>query len=247
MLLKDKAAVVTGGTRGIGRAIVLELARNGADIAFNFNKSVEESQSLLAEIHGMGRKALAFQADVRDYQGMKNMIDQAKKEFGHLDILVNNAGITRDKALAMMGEEDWKDVIDTNLTGVYNCSKAVIIPFMKQQSGNIINITSVSGMIGLARQANYSAAKAGIIGFTKALAKEVSMYNIKVNAVAPGGIETDMLDVLTDKYKQDMLKNVPMGKFGTVEDVAKTVLFLLTDAAQYITGHVIPVDGGMAI
>ncbi len=247
MFLRDKVAIITGGTRGIGRAIVLELANHGANIAFNYNKSIEEAKELVQEVEKLGGRALACQADVRDFSAVKEMIDKIKNHYGSLDILVNNAGITRDKALAMMDENDWKDVIDTNLTGVFNCSKAIIFHLMKQRSGNIINISSVSGMTGLPRQVNYSAAKAGMIGFTKSLAKEVCSYNIRVNAVAPGGIETDMLYALSEKYRNEMCSSIPMGRFGLSEEVAKVVSFLLSDGATYITGHVIPVDGGLAI
>lgn len=245
--MKDKVAIVTGGTRGIGRAIVLELAKRGADVAFNYAKSSEAAERLVQEVKKLGRRAISYQVDVTELQSVKEMVSSVKERLGGVDILVNNAGITRDRPLIMMGEEDWNSVINTNLTGVFNCTKAVAMLFMKQKSGNIVNITSVSGMIGLARQVNYSASKAGIIGFTKSFAKEVSSYNIRVNAVAPGGIETDMIGELNEKYKEEMLKTVPMGRFGTGENVAKAVAFLVSDDSEYITGHVLPVDGGLAI
>jgi 3-oxoacyl-[acyl-carrier protein] reductase len=247
MMIKNRAVIVTGATRGIGRAIALDLAEKGADIAFNYRTSTEEASSLQKEIQDKGVRALSFQADVTDFTRVKEMVAEVKREFGRLDVLVNNAGIARDKSLAMMSEKDWADVIDTNLTGIFNCSKAVIVPFMKQKSGVIINMTSVSGLVGRASQVNYASAKAGIIGFTKSLAKEVSAYNILVNAVAPGGIETDMLEALSEKHKTQMISEIPLGRFGTVQEIAGVVSFLASDAASYITGHVIPVDGGLAI
>lgn len=246
-MLKDKVAIVTGGTRGIGREIVINLAKKGIKVSFNYVNSEEVAKELVKEIEGFGGNAVCYRADVRDYSKVKEMVDNTKETFGSIDILVNNAGITRDKPLLLMESDDWKDVIDTNLTGVFNCTKAVVMHLMKQKKGDIINITSVSGMVGLARQTNYSASKAGMIGFTKALAKELCSYNIRVNAVAPGGIETEMIEALNEKYRKDMQKSIPMGRFGTSEEVAEVVSFLLSDSAKYITGHIIPVDGGLAI
>lgn len=247
MSLKGKVAVVTGGTRGIGRAIVLELARNEVDVAFSFLKSVDQAKALEEEVTRLGAKALPAQSNVADFSQSKEMINKALKFFGKVDILVNNAGITRDKVLMMMTEQDWRDVIDTNLTGVFNCSRAVIVPMMKQKSGSIVNITSVSGLIGMPGQVNYSSSKAGVVGFTKALAKEVARFNITVNAVAPGFIDTEMVQTLDKKYLEEMLKLVPLGRTGKAEEVAKVVAFLISDASSYITGHVINVDGGLAM
>ncbi|MGR3309586.1 MAG: 3-oxoacyl-[acyl-carrier-protein] reductase [Candidatus Brocadiales bacterium] len=247
MGIKGRTAIVTGGTRGIGKAIVLEFARQGVDVAFTYAKSTEQANALEDEIRKNGTRSMAVQSDSSDFNQSKEMINGVIKNFGRVDMLVNNAGITRDKALMMMSEEDWRKVIDTNLTGVFNCTRAVIVPMMKQKCGSIINITSVSGIIGMARQVNYSSSKAGIIGFTKSLAKEVARYGITVNAVAPGFIETDMVKALDKKYLEEMLKFVPMGRTGKAEEVAEAVSFLISDAARYITGQVLNVDGGMAM
>ncbi|MBI2560481.1 MAG: 3-oxoacyl-[acyl-carrier-protein] reductase [Planctomycetes bacterium] len=247
MGIQGKTAIVTGGTRGIGKAIVLELARQGANVAFTYVKSAEQANALAGEINKNGMGVMAVQSDSSNFNQSKQMVDSVIKNFGRVDVLVNNAGITRDKALMMMSEEDWRQVIDTNLTGVFNCTRAVIVPMMKQKSGSIINITSVSGVVGMARQVNYSSSKAGIIGFTKALAKEVARYGITVNSVAPGFIETEMVEVLDKKYLEEILRFVPMGRMGKAEEVAEVVSFLISDAARYITGHVLNVDGGMAM
>jgi len=245
--MSNKTAIVTGGTRGIGKAIVLELAKNGCNVAFNYSKSDDLANELVKEIEALGVKPMAKKADVSDFESAKDMVKEVKDEFGQIDILVNNAGITRDKLLALMKEEDWDDVININLKSVYNFSKAVIMTMIKQKSGNILNITSVSGIAGVAGQANYSASKAGMIGFTKALAKEVGKAHINVNAIACGFIETDMTSSLPEEYKKKMTDMTVLKRFGTTEDVAKVAKFLLSDDAKYITGQVLSVDGGLAL
>jgi 3-oxoacyl-[acyl-carrier protein] reductase len=245
--MSNKTAIVTGGTRGIGRAIVLELAKNGCNVAFNYSKSDDLANELVKEIEALGVRAMAKKADVSDFESAKDMVKEVKDNFGQIDFLVNNAGITRDKLLALMKEEDWDDVININLKSVYNFSKAVIMTMIKQKSGKILNITSVSGIAGVAGQANYSASKAGMIGFTKALAKEVGKANINVNAIACGFIETDMTASLPEEYKQKMTDMTSLKRFGTTEEVAKVAMFLLSDDAKYITGQVLSVDGGLAL
>lgn len=245
--MSNRTAIVTGGTRGIGKAIVLELAKNGCNVAFNYSKSDDLANELVREIEALGVKAMAKKADVSDFESAKEMVKEVKDEFGQIDILVNNAGITRDKLLALMKEEDWDDVINVNLKSVYNFSKAVIMTMIKQKSGKILNITSVSGIAGVAGQANYSASKAGMIGFTKALAKEVGKAKINVNAIACGFIETDMTSELPEEYKQKMVDMTALKRFGTTDDVAKTAMFMLSDDAKYITGQVLSVDGGLAL
>jgi 3-oxoacyl-[acyl-carrier protein] reductase len=247
MIFKDKVAIVTGASRGIGRAIALMLAREGADVVFTYVKSAEDAKSLAEEIQNYGRRALIFQMDVRDFEKAKELVEKTKENFGKLDILVNNAGIINDKALMMMTKEDWLEVIDTNLNGMFNVTRNAIVTFLKQKSGQIVNITSVSGIAGMARQTNYAASKAGIIGFTKSLAKEVAAYNIRVNAVAPGFIETDILSGLKEEYKNKLKESIPLARFGTVEEVAGVVKFLLSDAAKFITGQTIVIDGGLFI
>ena len=245
MKLKDKIAIVTGGTRGIGRAIVLELAQEGADVCFTYLKNEELASGLSKEIQSLGRKALVVKMDVRDFEAAKEIIEKTIDTLGHLDILVNNAGIIKDKALMLMDKSDWQEVIDTNLSGVFNLTRAAITSFLRQKNGDIINISSVSGQIGLPRQTNYSASKAGVIGFTRALAKEVGAYGIRVNAIAAGFIDTDMTKDLKPELKEQMLKNIPLSRFGKPEEVAKLAMFLLT--SSYITGQTITIDGGLAI
>ena len=247
MTLVGNVALVTGGSRGIGRAIALKLAENGADVAINYAGNTAAAEEVKAAIEQMGRKALLIQCSVADTDGVQAMVNQVVKELGRLDILVNNAGITRDGLLMRMKEADWDDVMNTNLKGVYNCSKAVMRTMMKQKSGRIVNMASVVGEMGNAGQANYAAAKAGVIGFTKSLAKEVASRGITVNAIAPGFIATDMTSVLSDDQKAEMARTIPLGRAGQPEDVANAVLFLASEGAAYITGQVLNVDGGMVM
>jgi 3-oxoacyl-[acyl-carrier protein] reductase len=246
-LLSGKVAIVTGGTRGIGRSIVQAISREGADCAFTYVKSPALAESLAEEVRGMGGRALPVELDVRDFEGAKDLVERVKGEFGGLDMLVNNAGITRDKALMMMDKDDWLAVIDTDLNGVFNMTRSSIITFLKQKSGNIVNISSLSGIHPPPGQVNYAAAKAGVIGFTKALAREVAPYNVRVNAVAPGLVISDMTAGLDDKYVKRLIEGIPSGRLGTPEDVARSVVFLLSDESRYITGQVVQVDGGLGI
>jgi 3-oxoacyl-[acyl-carrier protein] reductase len=246
-ILSGKVAIITGGTRGIGRAITLALCKEGADCAFTYASRKDLAESLTKEIEDMGRRVISAQVDVRDYEGTKDFVDSVKGAFGRLDILINNAGITRDKSLFMMSREEWAEVIDTDLTGVFNMTRACIITLLKQKSGNIVNISSSSGLHPLPGQTNYAAAKAGIIGFTKALAKEVAPYNIRVNAIAPGFVETDMTAALSENYKQKLLNTIPAGRFGKPEEIARIVLFLCSDDSRYLTGQTIEIDGGLSL
>ena len=242
-----RVAIVTGGSRGIGRAIVKELSSRGANVAFSFTKNREMADELVAELQNSDRRVVAYQADVTDFASAEAMVKQVKGELGSVDYLVNNAGITRDKLIMMMSQEDWDAVIDTNLKGVFNVTKHAISVMVRQRRGAILNIASISGVVGMAGQTNYSASKAGLIGFTKALAKEVGRRNITVNALALGLIETDMTAALPEEYKQKMLEQIPLGRYGLVEEVARVAAFLLSDDARYITGQVIQADGGLAM
>jgi len=243
-----KSAIVTGGSRGIGRAIVLELARRGANVAFNYVKSFEEAEKLKAEISSMGVKCFITQCDVAKTDSAAEFVKQALAEFGTIDFLVNNAGITRDQLILRMKEEDWDAVIDTNLKGAWNFSKAVLRPMMRNENGgSILNISSISGIVGMLGQTNYSASKAGMIGLTKALAKEIASRNITVNALALGLIETDMAQEMNAEYREKILSQIPLGRLGNVKEVAEIACFLLSDSARYITGQVIQVDGGLAM
>ncbi|NLI92295.1 MAG: 3-oxoacyl-[acyl-carrier-protein] reductase [Peptococcaceae bacterium] len=245
-MLKGKTAVVTGASRGIGRAIAAKLASEGANIVINYVNRREEADQLTQDIENLGVKVLAVQADVSIFNQAQNLITRAKEEFGSLDILVNNAGITRDGLLMRMSEEDYDRVMDVNLKGVFNCTRQAVPLMVKQKSGRIINITSVVGLVGNAGQTNYAASKAGIIGFTKSLAKEIGSRNITVNAIAPGFIETDMTSDLPEKVKELSKESIALKRFGKPENVADAVYFLASGMGEYITGQVISVDGGMA-
>lgn len=247
MQIEGKIAFVTGASRGIGRSIALTLAEAGADVAINYAGNAAAAEEVAVEIRKMGRRALILQGDVSQTEAAAAMLDAVVAEFGRCDILVNNAGITRDGLLMRMKEEDWDAVLNTNLKGVYNCTKAAIKYMMKQKSGKIVNIASVVGIMGNAGQANYAAAKAGCIGFTKSVAKEVASRGITMNAVAPGLIATDMTSVLPEKVVEEMAAGIPLKRAGQPVDVAKAVLFLVSDDAAYITGQTLNVDGGMVM
>ena len=244
---EGKSAIVTGASRGIGREIALLLAKEGARVAVNYSGSKEKADEVVKLITESGGEAFAIQADVSDADSVKNMVDKTLEMFGSIDILVNNAGITRDNLLMRMKEDEWDDVININLKGVFLCTKGVTRQMMRQRAGRIVNVASIVGVSGNPGQANYVAAKAGVIGLTKTAAKELASRNINVNAVAPGFITTDMTDALSEEVKRQMLAVIPLGKLGSPEDVARTVLFLLSEDADYITGQTIHVDGGMVM
>lgn len=241
----DKCALITGATRGIGKQIAITLAKQGYNIALNYRKENEELENTKKEIEEIGVQVIAVKGDVANFEDCENFVKQVIERFGQIDVLVNNAGITKDMLLMRMKKEDFEQVIDTNLVGTFNVTKNVVPYMMNARSGRIINISSVVGISGNAGQTNYSASKAGIIGFTKSLAKEIASRNILVNAVAPGFIETNMTDVLKDDVKQEIAKNIPLKRMGTTQDVANVVKFLASDDSSYITGQVINVDGGM--
>ena len=241
----EKCALITGATRGIGKQIAITLAKQGYNIALNYRKENEELENTKKEIEEIGVQVLAVKGDVANFEDCENFVKQVIERFGQINVLVNNAGITKDMLLMRMKKEDFEQVIDTNLVGTFNVTKNVVPYMMKARSGRIINISSVVGISGNAGQTNYSASKAGIIGFTKSLAKEIASRNILVNAVAPGFIETNMTDVLKDDVKQEIAKNIPLKRMGTAQDVSNVVKFLASDDSSYITGQVINVDGGM--
>lgn len=245
--LEGRVALVTGSSRGIGRSIAIELARRGAAVLINYNQSAAAAEQLVQQISVDGGRAAAFQADVADNAQAQNLVKAAIDTFGGLDILVNNAGITRDNLIMMMSEQDWENVLSTNLKSTFSCSKAAVRHMMRKRYGRIINITSVAGQMGNPGQTNYSASKAGQIGFTKALAREVAARNITVNAIAAGYIETEIWAPVSEEAKGAILTLIPLGRKGQPEEVAYVVAFLASDQAAYITGQIIGVDGGMAM
>ena len=246
-MLENKVALVTGAGRGIGRQIALTLAKEGATVVVNYNGSKERAEGVVVEIENTGGKAEAYGCDVSNFEGCQEMIENVIKKYGHLDILVNNAGITRDGLIMKMKEEDFDAVLNTNLKGTFHTIRHSARQMLKQKSGKIINISSVSGVMGNAGQANYAATKAGVIGLTKTMARELASRGITVNAVAPGFIETEMTEVLSDNVKEHACGQIPLGRFGKAEDVAELVAFLASEKGNYITGQVLCVDGGMSI
>ncbi|MFJ5963421.1 3-oxoacyl-[acyl-carrier-protein] reductase [Bacillus sp. NPDC093026] len=246
-MLTNKTAVVTGSSRGIGRSIAIDLAKNGANVVVNYSGNEAKANEVVDEIKALGQKAFAVKADVSNVDEVQALMKTAVETFGSIDILVNNAGITKDNLLMRMKENEWDDVININLKGVFNCTKAVTRQMMKQRSGRIINLASVVGVCGNPGQANYVAAKAGVIGLTKTTAKELASRHITVNAVAPGFISTDMTDKLDDNVQTEMLKQIPLARFGAPEDISNVVVFLASEGAGYITGQTIQVDGGMVM
>ncbi len=243
--LTGKVALVTGSSRGIGAATAIKLAEAGADLVINYASSQGPAEEIASKINKIGRKAIVLQANVANFDEAKSLIKKTKKEFGKLDILVNNAGITNDKLLLRMKEDDWDQVIDINLKGVFNTTKSAARYLMKSEAGRIINLSSVVGLMGNAGQANYAAAKAGILGLTKSTARELAVRGVTANVVAPGFIETDMTENLPENVKAEMLSNIPANRFGKVDEVANLIVFLASPLAQYINGQVINVDGGM--
>ncbi len=244
-LLQGKTVLITGASRGIGRGIALEAAKHGAQVAFTYRSSAEKAKVLEKELQDLGVKAKAYQSDAADFDGAQETVKQVLEDFGQIDVLINNAGITKDNLLLRMSEEDFDKVIDTNLKSVFNMTKAVLRPMLKQRAGSIINIGSVVGISGNAGQANYAASKAGIIGFSKSVAQELGSRNIRCNVVAPGFIETEMTAALDEKVLEDWKNRIPLRRTGKPEDVAKACVFLASDMSDYITGQVLVVDGGM--
>jgi 3-oxoacyl-[acyl-carrier protein] reductase len=247
MNLEGKVALVTGASRGIGREIALELAREGCNVAVNYSGSEAKANEVVDEIKGLGREAIAVQCNVSDSDAVQAMVKETIGQFGSVDILVNNAGITKDNLLMRMKETEWDDVININLKGVFLCTKAVTRQMMKQRSGRIINISSIVGVSGNPGQANYVAAKSGVIGLTKTTAKELAPRGITVNAIAPGFISTDMTDQLPEDVRNEMLKQIPLSRFGDPQDIAKVVTFVASESASYMTGQTLHIDGGMVM
>ncbi len=245
--LDGKTAIVTGASRGIGRAIVLELARHKVNVAYNYTKDEASAAQLAQEVELLGVCALPMKASVRSDQDVQKFVEAVHGKFGGIDFLVNNAGILADKPLFLMNKSDWDDVIDTNLSGAYRVTRAVITGMLKKKSGSIVNISSTAGLVGNVGQTNYSASKAGLIGFSKALAKETAGHGVRVNVVAPGFIDTDMIKSIPRNKLDDAIKAIPMKRIGSASEVARVVIFLLSDSASYVSGHVFPVDGGLAI
>ncbi len=246
-MLKGKTIIVTGANRGIGKAIALKLGKIGANVIVNYRSNEKEASEVVAEIKELGGEASMVKGDVSKYEDAENLINEAKNIYGSIYGVVNNAGITKDTLILRMKEEDFDAVINTNLKGTFNCCKAATPHLIKARQGRIVNISSVIGLIGNVGQINYAASKAGILGVTKSLAREIGARGITVNAIAPGFIESDMTEVLADKYKEDILKNIPLKKLGKAEDVANAVAFLMSEESQYITGQVLNVDGGMVM
>ncbi len=245
--LSGKVALITGGTRGIGKSLVEAFATNGCHVAFTYRSSKSSADEIIASLSATGTKVMAYQSDASSFSQAEELVNTVVAEFERIDILINNAGITRDTLLMRMTEEQWDEVIDNNLKSAFNLSKFAIKPMMKQRSGSIINMGSVVGIFGNAGQANYAASKAGLVGFTKSLAKELGSRNIRANVVAPGFIKTDMTDELSDKVMDEYLKNIPLGRLGETEDIAEACLFLGSDSSQYITGQVFSVCGGLNV
>ncbi len=245
MNFNEKTVIVTGGSRGIGRAIALDFAKSGANVVVNYNSNAEKAEGVVKEVEALGAKGLAVQCDVSKQEDVDTLLKSAVDTFGKVDILVNNAGITKDTLILRMKEDDWDRVLDTNLKGTFMTTKVIGKYMLKKKQGRIVNITSVVGIMGNAGQSNYAASKAGVIGFTKSIAKEFASRGITVNAVAPGFISSDMTDVLSDDVKAAYSKAIPLGKLGEPEDVANAVKFLCSDMSKYITGQVVQVDGGM--
>lgn len=247
MLLKDKIVIVTGGTRGIGRAIVETFAQEGAHVLYTYLNNDVLANEIESNLKKANSKAQGFKIDVKDYSQVDQWKENILDEYGKVDILINNAGIIKDKALAMMSKDEWDEVIETNLNGLFHVTKSFIVTFLKQRQGNIINISSLSGIIGIPSQTNYSASKGAMISFSKSLAKEVAPYNVRVNVVAPSFIHTDMTKNLKEEYIEQILPQIPLKRFGAVDEVAKVALFLATEQSSYITGQIIQVDGGLGM